>query len=394
MRGLVLGLGVSGRAVCDFCRARGDTVLCYDDRLCPEEPLLEGIDFVVKSPGFPLTHPLVKKVVDAGIPLQGEVDLALAELHGRKGVTLYGITGSNGKTTTTLLAAHLLRAAGKRVVAAGNIGKPLLSCIQEEVDYVVIELSSFQLETIQPLPVLDGALILNITPNHLDYHSSFAAYAEAKLRLRHLLKEGAPFYVGRAVAENFLVPGTIFDLETISPLGYREGKIPEHERQNRAAAAALTGVAPSVVREAVKTFTKPPHRLERVRTHGGLTFINDSKATSVDAVAHAVQAVEGPIQLIAGGVDKGGAYVEWVPLFKEKVRKLFVMGQASARMYAELSPFLEVEKVSSLEEGVRRAVEEARGKGTILLSPGCSSYDQFANYEERGEIFKKVVDAL
>lgn len=391
MNTLILGLGVSGKAALEFCQKRGDRVSVYDDINAPHPVNLDQIDRVVKSPGIPLTHPVAKAAHERGIPLVGEVDLALAEI---KGKTLYAVTGSNGKTTTTLLTAHLLNLVGKKTLAVGNVGTPLLSQIDSDFECLVVELSSFQLETIVPLPVFDGAVLLNITPNHLDRHKTFEAYAQAKFRLQACLKERAPFYISQQVADSFPVQGCIFDIETFSQLSYRDRRLYPHDLQNCAAAAALAGVGREVVEEGLATFVKPPHRIEFVREWRGVSFVNDSKATSVDAVKKAVEALSAQVILIAGGVDKGGLFREWVPLFLKKVRMVYALGEAAGRIESELSPTIKVDKVSSLEEGVEKAARYAQQGDTVLLSPGCSSFDQFKNYEHRGDKFKELVGAL
>ncbi len=384
---LIIGLGVSGRAVRVFCEKRGDKISLYDDALASDQICLDGIEIAVKSPGIPFSHPFVETVKRKGIPIISEIDLALKHL---KGKTVFAITGSNGKTTTTLFAAHLLNTAGKKAVAAGNVGIPLISQVDADAEYFVVELSSFQLESIELGPLFDGGVLLNLTPNHLDRHETFDAYVHAKLRLRSCLKPGAPFYVSPDVAKQF----SLFDVETISPLSYRDNRFYPHDLENVAAAYAFTGVNESVLKKALATFEKPPHRIEFVRRFNEITFINDSKATSVDAVVKAVEAIPTPLVLIAGGVDKGGAYETWLPIFHGKVKKILVLGEAAERMERALSCEIEVERVVDLEEGVRKAVLFAKKGETVLLSPGCSSYDHFKNYEHRGNRFKEMVCAL
>ncbi|MCC5831560.1 MAG: UDP-N-acetylmuramoyl-L-alanine--D-glutamate ligase [Chlamydiales bacterium] len=391
MHVLIIGLGVSGSAARAFCEKRGDRITVYDDALAPGPLCLEGIDLAVKSPGIPFSHPFVQAVQKRGISMVGEIDLALSEIRGK---TLYAITGSNGKTTTTLLAAHLLNTAGKKAVAVGNVGKPLISQIDADVEFFVIELSSFQLESIKAKAYFDAGALLNLTPNHLDRHKTFEAYAKAKLRLVECLKEGAPFFVGGAVAKQYNLSGIVISLESISSLSYRDERFYPHDWENIAAAYALTGVDRHVLQKGLATFKKPPHRIEFVRQYKGITFINDSKSTSIDAVAKAVEAMQTPVVLIAGGVDKGGEYAKWIPLFRGKVRKAFLMGEAAKRIECELSSEIVVEKVADLEEGVKKAALFAKKGETVLLSPGCSSYDQFKNYEDRGDRFKEMVSIL
>lgn len=406
MKTVLLGLGISGRACIDYLRGRGDTILGVDSALPHIEgvpvisdreiPQLEGIDLVVKSPGIPYTHPWAQEAQLLGIPIVGEIDLALAELS-KRGKTVLGITGSNGKTTTTLLAAHLLRLSGKKAIATGNVGVPLIAQIEADYDTFVVELSSFQLEQIVQNPLLEGALILNITPNHLDRHPTFEAYREAKLRIATCLKERARLYVTEQVIQtcgSFLPRQSMKKVETIFSLGYRDRcyHLFPHDLENASAALALTGVSLETLEEGIATFVRPPHRLEFVRDVAGICYINDSKATSVDAVIKAVQALKGPIILIAGGVDKGGEFRDWIPHFRGKVLRILALGEAAERIKRELEVEMRVDKVSSLEEGVRLA--GASTGDTVLLSPGCSSYDMFKDYQHRGEIFRKIVEQI
>jgi UDP-N-acetylmuramoylalanine--D-glutamate ligase len=403
MRVVVLGLGISGDAAARYLRERGDEVIGVDRNVSSKDfpfffesgPIvLQNVDLVVKSPGIPFTHPWVEAARASSIPILGEIDLALRELK-KRDKTVYGITGSNGKTTTTLMAAHFLNTYGKKTVAAGNIGSPLIDQIRSDADVYVVEFSSFQLEQVLKNPVLDGAAILNLTPNHLDRYPTFQDYVEAKLCIARLLKKDAPFYVSKQAATFCRFKHEIFDslqekVETICSLSYRDSFYP-HDLQNASAAYALTRIPEEFLIKGLVTFVRPPHRLEFVRTFAGVTYINDSKATSVDAVIKAVQAIKAPILLIAGGVDKGGAFSDWLPHFKEKVLRVFALGAAARRIEQELIPEIKVEKVSSLEEGVQMASNMAVAGATVLLSPGCSSYDQFKDYQHRGEAFRQIV---
>ncbi len=408
MRAIVLGLAISGTAAADYLKMKGYQVIgvdraqkvvegisCNSDTLTPQ---LEGIDLLVKSPGIPQSHPWAVQAVQNGIPVVGEIDLALKELAAQ-GKKVLAITGSNGKTTTTLLAAHFLQLAGQKAIAAGNVGIPLIAQVHSDHDVYVVELSSFQLEAIQPLPVFDGAVILNITPNHLDRHPSFEDYVRAKWRIASCLKKGAPLHVTEQLL--FACPpeidrSLIKKVETFLTLGYRISCKPlfPHDLENAAAAYALTSVPLAILEQGIKSFVRPPHRLEIVREVAGVTYINDSKATSVDAVVKAVQALDKPLLLIAGGVDKGGAYSDWIPHFKGKVKCLYALGEAAERMERELIPHLDVQRVATLEEGVKSAAQKADRGDVVLLSPGCSSYDQFKDYQHRGNRFKEIVLGL
>lgn len=415
---LVLGLGISGKSVVQYLLQKKVTVIGVDK----EEKnisdlgiaffnendknihhLLQEIDTLIKSPGIPWNHPLVEQAKEKNIEILSEMEIAFQALREKKS-RVFGITGSNGKTTTTALTTHILNCAGKKAIACGNIGQPLLSQIDQNADIFVVELSSYQIETLK-CPILDKALILNITPNHLERYSSFEAYAKAKLHIESLLKPNGQFFVQEKVYENFkkdisaplFFPKLQID-ETIAgifPLRYRDGNF-SHEYENFQAAFALCKeiLTEKQFWEAATTFVKPPHRLEFVRKWKGVTFINDSKATSVDAVIKGINSIPGNLLLIAGGIDKGSSYKVWGDLFKDKVRKVLLIGRAQDKIYEELSSLLDVEKVGTLQDAVKRACVYAKEGETVLLSPGCSSYDQFQNFEQRGDFFKNLVIGL
>lgn len=382
----------------------GAEVVCVDERgkalgeNVLDTPVYEGVDLVVKSPGIASTHAWVVEAKKRNINVIGEIELAAQQL---KEKIVIGITGSNGKTSTTLFTTHLLQSCGFSAVAAGNVGVPLISVVDDRAEILVVELSSFQLEDVQT-PFLDSAVILNITPNHLDRYSSFEQYVEAKFRMQSCLKVGGTFYLAEEIINNFgnfLMPYWKEKVETIFPLGYRDGKsgISTHEFENICVAFTLCqrfGIDEASVWEAVATFAKPPHRLEFVCQISGVSFINDSKATSVDALRKAIEAMQMPVVLIAGGVDKGGKFKELGSLFKKKVLKIFAIGEAAGRIQKELSTAVDVEKSSSLEKAVRDAFREAEKGDAILLSPACSSFDQFPNYEQRGVAFLEIVEKL
>lgn len=384
MRSVVLGLGVSGRSAVEYLKKRGDEVIGLEN----DAPFVfEKEDFVVKSPGIPLTHPWVIQARRLGCEIVGEVDLGLEELR-RRGKKVLGITGTNGKTTTTLMTTALLEAEKIKALAVGNIGRPLLEAASEDAEVFVVEVSSFQLATMRALPFFDAAVCLNITANHLDWHGSFAEYKAAKLRIRECLKPGAPFFLPehleqfRERVEKIIKDsGSHFQLFT-------------HDKLNLAAALALTNVSEETLKLGMQQFKRPPHRLELVGEKGGVQFINDSKATSVDAVIKAVEAIEGPMFLLAGGVDKGGDFRDWALASKGKVKQIFAFGGASHRISRELEGLLNVRIVESLEKAVAEAISAAEKGDVVLLSPGCSSYDQFQDYQHRGETFKQIVGDL
>lgn len=367
-----MGFGKSGQAVANYLKDKGEPFRVVEGT---EECDFTGIESVIKSPGIPLRHPWVVGARKRHLKVIGEIDLALEEL---KEKTLLGVTGSNGKTTTVSAIAHVL---GERAVACGNIGTPLLSVIDHPAEIFVIELSSFQLETIEEKPYFHAAALLNCTPNHLDHHASMEEYEAAKWRLKKCVKPRGEFFTQKTI-------------EKVSQEGYR-GEAAAHDRENFAAAFLLcqtVGVTRKEFDEKLKTFRKPPHRLEWVRTFLGVDFINDSKATSVDAVLKGLLAMTKPVVLIAGGVDKGGDFTKWIPIFRKKVRKVFAIGSASVRIEKELTPIIQVEREESLEAAMEKACQMAKEGECILLSPGCSSYDQFKSFEERGNAFKTFVN--
>lgn len=415
-KALVLGLGISGQAAATYLLQEGATLIGVDKKastmpLQPfpvvEECELAGIDFLVQSPGVPPTHPLIIEATRLGIEITSEMELGLRHLHG-EGKRLFAITGANGKTTTTLLTTHILNTAGISAEALGNVGTPLLSRVHSQAEVFVVEVSSFQIETLSSA-LFSCGVILNITPNHLDRYSTFEDYVKAKLKLERHLKGEGTLYLHESVEHEFstllacqnhkVLPPAQENIESISFLGYRgcKTRIAAHDLDNIRAAYALcqaVGMDDEAFIRGASTFTKPPHRVEYVGEIGGVHFVNDSKATSVDAVSKGVASIPGTLILIAGGVDKGGAYSDWVPQLRGKVNKVFVIGQASQRIEKELSPVIPVERASDLKEAVIKAWASAAPGQTVLLSPGCSSYDQFENYQRRGDLFKQFVFEL
>lgn len=396
---LVWGMGVSGKSAATYLLSQGASVIAVDKKSCDgvlEEsaPLpWDKIDLVVKSPGIAPTHPLALEAKRRSVPVVCDVELALRVVQKK----VVAITGSNGKTTTTLLVAHILCSAGIKALAVGNIGVPILSMLAMDADVLVLELSSFQLETIET-STLEGALILNITENHLDRYTSFEAYAAAKLSIIDRLKEGKKAFISSG-AEKFLSFTHKEKVATFFSLSYREELFPAtaHDGENAGGAWALVkemGVSKEQFESALLTFCKPPHRLEPVRVWQGVRYVNDSKATSVDAVVRAVETFSAKVVLIAGGVDKGGDYTPWRAVFRERVKLLLLIGAATDKIAAILGDVCKIEQVGTLDRAVERASEEACAGQVVLFSPGCSSYDQFLNFEHRGSVFKQLVAQL
>ncbi len=413
MRGkkaLVIGLGVSGSSAARFLIKNGVSVTAVDRNaahlqlnpeirelqqlglslLSEDAPLnVNTFDVAVISPGIPTDHPLYLQLLRQGIETIGEIELACRSIDR----PFIGITGSNGKTTVCMMVAHVLNHAGKPAKILGNFGIPLTSAIDKGDEIIVCELSSFQLETLQA-SVMDAALILNITPNHLDRHRSMLDYAAAKARIGGCLKPEGKLYLGSQVTHHFshLFEKYKKNIEMIAPPHYKG--ISSHDVENQAAAFALCrqfGVSEIVFEEALKSFKKPPHRIEFVQSLNGVRYYNDSKATNLEAVVKAVESMPGPIVLIAGGKDKGSSYTYWLNSFKGRVKGIVAIGEAQDKLEHELSGQIFVHKENTLESAVRRASAIAEEGDCVLLSPGCSSYDMFKNYEDRGDKYKEIV---
>lgn len=396
---LILGLGVSGKASAEFLLDRGEEVWAVEKSPSDLEPLVKkglkvfqtldpelltpGMTLHL-SPGIPPTHPLVRKAEALNLEILSEIELAFR--HTKR--PLLGITGTNGKTTVTLLTAHVLNKLGFDAEALGNVGQPLISRVND-TSIGVVELSSFQLERTST-PKLLGAAYLNLTPDHLDRYSSVEEYGQAKLKIKELLLDNAPFILHESIAWE----GAAKRYGASSPY-FMEKK--GHDRENFVAAFLLTeifGISEGEFLEAAKTFEKPPHRVERVRDVNGVRFWDDSKATNIDAAVQGVKCMEGPVILIAGGKDKGYPYTEWKSAFKGRVKLMVVLGEAKRMIQKDMEGAYPLKEAATLEEAVRIAFHEAKAGDNVLLSPGCSSYDMFKNYEERGERFKSVVRSL
>lgn len=437
---LVIGLGVSGRAAVRFLLKRKAIVYGVErnqEMLVSHPEILELIqqglfakhesasidlqqfDLVVVSPGVPPDHPYYSGAKQAGLEVIGEIELACRFIN----QPLLAVTGTNGKTTTTLLVAHILNESGKIARALGNIGVPLTSELDSstfglEGQILVVELSSFQLETLYS-PVVDAGVILNITPDHLDRYPDMQAYAEAKLRLKNCLKPNGSLFIFEPTLHEFgellegFKPQTYgyssscdyyTDKEYVYSQGRREYLLPEeyrglesHDVENMMAAFALCktmGVTAEQFIKAFITFKKPSHRLEFVRSFKDVAYYDDSKGTNIDAVIRAVHSLKGEILLIAGGVDKGAAYTPWIDAFAGRVKCVFAIGQASLKIKNDLSASLPVEECSTLEAAVKVAASVAKPGQVVLLSPGCSSFDMFRDYAHRGEEFKRIVNTL
>ncbi len=394
-RALVLGYGESGRAAERFLEHQGWAVVIADqksdERVFADDDLraLEGVELVIVSPGVAPTQCLYAEAVVRGLPVIGEIELGLRVLKHRA----VGITGTNGKTTVTLMVAHALNRCGLRAVAVGNVGVPLTQALLSEPEetILVVELSSWQLETVGQ-EALEAAILLNITPDHLDRHITMEHYAAAKARIQYALKPNGRLYLHEEVAREF---GEHFQRPYAT---YRaKGDEASHDEANAWAAYSLCqtfGVGEKEFFAAIQDFRKPPHRMEFVRSIEGVDYIDDSKGTNVDAVLKAVQSLKGPILLIAGGVDKRGGYEVWQKSFPGCVKGIFAIGEAAEAIQACLGSELPVRRCANLQEAVVFAREAAIEGDTVLLSPGCASYDMFKNYKHRGESFQSLVHQL
>jgi UDP-N-acetylmuramoylalanine--D-glutamate ligase len=350
--------------------------------------LLEGVELVVKSPGVPAGSPLVAGARSRGIPVWSEVELGYRLLP--TGVRLIGVTGTNGKTTTTELLGAILRAAHRRVEVAGNVGRALTDAalVASEDSWVVCELSSFQLEDVQTL-ACDVAVLLNLEPDHLDRHGTFDEYRAAKLRIFERARV-------KVVPRGFGIEGIEFSADDPLP---DEPLIPgRHNRENAAAATAAAraaGVPDDAIAEALGTFPGVPHRLELVRGLHGVRWVNDSKATNTAAARRGVAAYAAPLRLILGGSLKGEDFGPFVRDLPATVRSIYLVGAASDELAAALDAAGRAYvRAGDLPTAVLRAAAEAEPGDVVLLSPACASYDQFANFEERGDMFRALVEEL
>jgi UDP-N-acetylmuramoylalanine--D-glutamate ligase len=380
----VIGMGKSGRSAATLLQKKGHQVVCFDQKnsegVVPDSFPYDftGFKFAVLSPGIPDSHLLVQLLERNGIEIISEIELAFRCMPLNKKIV--GITGTNGKTSVTEMITHSLNFLGIQARAAGNIGYPLTEALDQE-GVLVVELSSFQLEkTFRP--ALDVAVVLRITPDHLDRYATFVDYAEAKMRIAHLVKQEGMLIMHRETARMF--PNVACDKQ----IGW--GDCNENQ-QATIAALSYFGKTHLEVMKALSTFKAPPHRMEWIREINGIHFYNDSKATNVDSVLYALKSMSGPIHLIAGGKHKGSPYTPWKPLVEEKVEKVYLIGEAAEEIAYDLHGSVSMHVCNYLDRALELAIQEAKPGDKIVLSPGCSSFDQFKNYEERGLRFKQLV---
>ncbi len=441
-RVLVVGLARTGVATSLFCAARGAIVTATDTRTenAIGEALLQlrtaGVhlelgghskeiflqqDLIIPSPGVPADAPLLQAARTSGTTIWSEIELADRFLKGR----LSGITGSNGKTTTTSLIEHILRSAGVPTILAGNIGTPVISIVEQTNDrtITVAELSSFQLELIESFRP-NISVFLNLTPDHLDRHRTFEGYGAAKARIFENQTEAdfavlnaddpattkyAPskpqvFWFSRKqrVAQGAFVRETEIafrsDGKEESVLKIQDIPLAgAHNVENVLAAVAatrLTGADAAAIAKGVRSFSGVEHRLEFVAEIGGVRYYNDSKATNVDATVKALDAFPGRILVILGGKDKGSDYTLLQTSLREKAILALLIGAAADKIEKQIAGSVAIERAGTIERAVEVASDAARHGDIVLLAPACASFDQFENYEHRGRVFKELVHQL
>jgi len=384
---LVLGLARSGLAAAAALERRGVEVVRADRELGNDEDigLLDGVELLVKSPGVPAEAPLVAAARERGIPVWSEIELASRLLSN----PILGVTGTNGKTTTAEWLGFILGAP-----VAGNVGRAL-SELDGEVDpdqLVVVELSSFQLEDVHEFrPRI--AVLLNLEPDHLDRHGSFDAYQAAKLRIFENQAEDDTAVVPRDLAH--VVRGRRVEFAADDPLPAEPSLRGRHNRENAAAATAAAraaGATDEQIAEGLRDFTGVAHRLELVGERRGVTYVNDSKATNVAATLRALAAYEDePVRLILGGSRKGEDFAALAAALGPNVHTVYVIGETADELARAIPDTI---RAGDLETAVERAATAAQPGEVVLLSPGCASYDQFRDFEERGEEFRRLVENL
>jgi UDP-N-acetylmuramoylalanine--D-glutamate ligase len=440
-RVLVVGLGNTGEALCNFLLRHGAQVK-VSEKKAPEEmeqkilswekkgvrveagkhdqkSFLEA-DLIVPSPGVPWL-PELEAARAKGIKIISEIDLAYKFLKGK----IVGITGSNGKSTTATLSQKILEEGGLKAYLAGNIGTPLISFVDNSQDdhIYVTEISSFQLEHTEEFRV-SVSVLLNISPDHLDWHPSFADYYEAKKKLIVFqrendiailnrddplvwaLKEEGKHQVYAFSRKEKVYPGCFLNGDWIVLSNKKDEKLIRtslipllgiHNQENIMASALvghILGIPPSRIKEPIKSFRGLAHRLEKITSIRGVDFYDDSKATNVDATSKSIQSFERNIILILGGRDKGGDFKKLRKPVKENVKMIILLGEAKEKIRTALKGIVPLETVSSLGEAVSLGYSRAKPQEVVLLAPACTSFDMFQNFEERGKVFKHEVLAL
>ena len=387
-RALVLGLGRTGEAAVAALERRGAEVVRVDRSLGNEDPaLLADVELVVKSPGVPPSNVVVEAAHERGLTVWSEIELGYRLLP--EGTRVVGVTGTKGKTTTVRLLGSMFDAAGRQVTLAGNEHPPL-SEVAEGVEHdVVLELSSFALNDVDAF-ACDVAVLLNIEPDHLYWHGTFEAYRDAKLRVF----DGARVKIA---PHGFGIEGAT-EFSADDPLPAEPSMRGAHNRANAAAATAAAraaGIDDAAIGRALVGFEGVPHRLELVRELRGVQYVNDSKATNVAAARSAIAAFDEPLHIILGGSLKGEDYAPLAEALHGAVHGIHLIGVAADEIAAALDAAgVAYDRDGDLERAVQHAASDATAGDVVLLSPACASFDQYANFEERGEHFRRLVEAL
>ncbi|MBS1647550.1 MAG: UDP-N-acetylmuramoyl-L-alanine--D-glutamate ligase [Bacteroidetes bacterium] len=442
---VILGAGESGTGAAILAQAKGFDVfvsdkgeikekyktilqeknILFEEKIHTEEKILNATE-IIKSPGIPNKADIIKKAKEKNINIISEIEFAARYTHAKK----ICITGSNGKTTTTMLTHHILSKAGYNVGLAGNVGKSFAWQVAEEnFDYYVIELSSFQLDDMHHFKA-EIAILLNITPDHLDrYEYQFENYALSKFRITNnqtpdnafiycIDDEGIMKYIDKvnpqatrypfSIKQNVEGDGAYLTDETLINININQnpitmtieqlalqGKHNVYNSMASAIAARIADVRKETIRESLSDFVNIEHRLETVATINGIEFINDSKATNINSVWYALESMNKPVVLIMGGVDKGNDYTQLYDLVKEKVKALVCLGVDNSKLKENFSSAVEtLIEAQSMNEAVAYAYKLGKKGDVVLLSPACASFDLFQNYEDRGMQFKSCVRAL
>ena len=407
MRALILGRGLSGKGAASLLKSLGFSFSFYQDG--EDIPSLTDFDFAVKSPGIPINHKILRYLKGEGIPVLGEIELAYRFSRG----TIVSITGTNGKSTTTAMIHTALKTTNHKTFIGGNFGIPFseFALSTEDETVSVIELSSFQIEDLSSYRS-DVSVILNVTPDHLNRYKDFAEYKKAKLRLikhsdvtllnrddeelKGIKGNNILFFSRKEAADAFIEKN---ELRVKTRRGEIRIPLPElplkgsHNEENYLAAAlalSLLGLSENEILLGLKQFKGLPHRTEEVAEVKGVRFANDSKATNPDSLKKALESFNRVI-LIAGGSDKGLDFTYLKPLVKEKVKAAVLIGETAELLSKTFSDVTAVRRAPSMEEAVKMAFNLSEEGDTVLLSPGCASFDMFKSFEERGEAFKEAV---
>lgn len=436
---IVLGAGKSGVSAVRFLLEKGLKVALYDENtaekpvyaelkalgceiLLGEVPDVSPYRMAVISPGVPLTAPVAVALKERQIPIIGELELASRFIE----APIIGITGTNGKTTTTTLIGEIFKNAGYRTFVGGNIGIPLLESLKEEYDYYVVEMSSFQLETVETMNAT-VSVYLNLTPDHLNRHGDMEGYLDAKAKMAEkqtsnhftVFNVDDPYmervaeraggklfgfsrlqrvYFGCHVYGNSVIFNGHAQDRNLRVMDRKDIRIPgPHNLENALAAIAaakIMGIENEVIAETLKNFAGVEHRLEDVMTYRGVRYVNDSKGTNPDSVFKALASYDkAPIVLIAGGRNKGNNFDELGKLIKEKCKYLILIGEAAADMKvsAEKAGFYNIAMAEDMAAAVAKAAAVAEAGNVVLLSPANASFDQFDSFEHRGKVFKELV---